>query len=66
MFVSQYGEYHENNHIESMKRSSKSVSKYLQSSSMLYSPNKKFIDETIKNNINTIKTKEDQSNWKSN
>ncbi len=43
-----------------MKKSSKSVSRYLESSSMLYSPNKRFVDETMKHNINTINPKEYQ------
>lgn len=45
MFVSDYGEFnHENNHIESMKRSSNNVTKYIETTSMLYSPNMRFID----------------------
>ena len=40
-----------------MKKSSKSVSKYLESSSMLYSPNKRFnIDEVMKNNVYVTNT----------
>jgi hypothetical protein len=40
-----------------MKKSSKSVSKYLESSSMLYSPNKRFnVDEMMKNNVYVTNT----------
>ncbi len=40
-----------------MKKSSKSVSKYLESSSMLYSPNKRFnVDEVMKNNVYVTNT----------
>jgi len=47
-----------------MKKSSKSVSRYLESSSMLYSPNKRFIDETMKNQRNAGGNSVNANNYK--